>query len=145
MELIKSNIHMNKIMKNEVTTFFVNREERITEANPGISNIISQKEAVTTDNVAVRNNQVVVNGTISYNILYYPEGMDMATGIEGEIPFEEVIKIPGIEEGSDAEVKLVVLSSSVKPIDAMNFIFKAQIMAYITAEKIEDLEAVTGN
>lgn len=144
MELIKSNIHMNKIMKNEVTTFFVNREERITEANPGISNIINQKESVTIDNVTVRDNQVIINGTISYNILYYSDSTDMATGIEGEIPFEESIKMPGVEEGSDADVRLVVLSSSVKLIDSMNFIYKAQIMAYITVEKIEDLEAVTG-
>lgn len=144
MELIKSNIHMNKIIKNDVTTFFVNHEERITEANPGISNIISQKETVTADNVSVRGNQIVINGTISYSILYYSEGMDMATGIEGEIPFEESIKIPGMEEGSDADVNLVVLSASAKLIDSMNFIYKAQIMAYITVEKIEDLEAVTG-
>lgn len=68
----------------------------------------------------------------------------MATGIEGEIPFEESIKIPGMEEGSDADVNLVVLSASAKLIDSMNFIYKAQIMAYITVEKIEDLEAVTG-
>lgn len=144
MELIKSNIHMNKIIKNEVTTFFVNHEERITEANPGISSIISQKEMVTVDNVTVRNNQVVINGTVSYSILYYPEGSEMATGIEGEIPFEESVKIPGIEEGSNADVRLVVLSSSAKLIDSMNFIYRVQMMAYITVENMEDLEAVTG-
>lgn len=144
MELIKSNIHMNKIIKNEVTTFFVNHEERITEANPGISSIISQKEMVTVDNVTVRNNQVVINGTVSYSILYYPEGSEMATGIEGEIPFEESVKIPGIEEGSNADVRLVVLSSTAKLIDSMNFIYRVQMMAYITVENMEDLEAVTG-
>ena len=144
MELIKSNIHMNKIIKNEVTTFFVDHEERITEANPGISSIISQKEMVTVDNVTVRNNQVVINGTVSYSILYYPEGSEMATGIEGEIPFEESVKIPGIEEGSNADVRLVVLSSTAKLIDSMNFIYRVQMMAYITVENMEDLEAVTG-
>lgn len=144
MELIKSNIHMNKIIKSEVTTFFVNHEERITEANQGIGNIISQREMVTVDNVMVRNNQVVINGTISYSILYYPEGTEMATGIEGEIPFEESVKMSEIGEGSSGDVRLVVLSSNAKLIDSMNFIYKVQMMAYITVENIEDLEAVTG-
>ncbi len=144
MELVKSNIHMNKIIKSETVSFHVNHEESVTEANPEISSVVNQKEMVTADNVTVRNNQISIRGSVSYEILYYTEGTDMVYGLEGEIPFEENVKIPGIEEGDSADVRMVVISSSVKLIDSRNYIYKVQIMAYITVENMEDLEAVTG-
>lgn len=144
MELIKSNIHMSKIIKNEAKTFYVNHEERITEANPEIGNIINQNETVTVDNISVRNNQIIINGTVAYGLLYYAENDRQINGIEGEIPFEENIKIAGIEDDCNADVRLVVMSSSVKLIDSRNYIYKIQIMAYITVERLEDLETVTG-
>lgn len=144
MELTKSNIHMNKIIKNEVVSIYVNQEERVTEANPEIGSIISQKEMVTADNITVRNNQLIINGTISYGILYYTNDSGTAYGIEGEIPFEEAVKIPGLEEDSNANVRLVVISSSIKLINSRNYIYKIQLMAYVTIEEMEDLEAVTG-
>lgn len=143
MELVKSNIHMNKIIKNEVASIHVNHEGRITEANPEISNIINHREMVTTDNITVRNNQLTINGTISYELMYYTNGNEMLNGVEGEIPFEETVKVPGLEEDNDVDVRLLVITSSVKLVDSKNYIYKVQLMAYITVEKMEDLEAVT--
>ena len=73
MRLEKKNIHMNKIVKSETVIFFVSREERIMDADNEIENIINQKEIVTTDGVVTRENQITVNVTINYNILYYPK------------------------------------------------------------------------
>ena len=64
MELIKSNIHMSKILKNEAKTFYVNHEERVTEAYPEVGTIINQSETATVDNVSVRNNQIVINALL---------------------------------------------------------------------------------
>ena len=50
MELIKSNIHMSKILKNEAKTFYVNHKERVTEAYPEVGTIINQSETATVDN-----------------------------------------------------------------------------------------------
>ena len=49
-----------------------------------------------------------------------------------------------IDEDGNANVKLMVMSSSVKMIDNRSYIYKIQIMAYVTVEKLEDVEAVTG-
>ena len=143
MELIKSNIHMNKIIKNEVVPIHVNHEERITEANPEINSIINHKEMVTADNITIRNNQIIINGTISYGVLYYAGESGEVSGLEGEIPFEDTVKMPGLEEESNVDVRLVVISSNIKLIDSRNYIYKIQLAAYITVEKMEDLEAVT--
>lgn len=143
MRLEKKNIHMNKIVKSETVIFFVSREERIMDADNEIENIINQKEIVTTDGVVTRENQITVNGTINYNILYYPKNSEMVCGEEKEINFEENIKIMGINSEDNANVAMEVLSSSIKPVDGKNYIYKIQLKAYIVVEKIEDLDIAT--
>lgn len=143
MRLEKKNIHMNKIVKSETVIFFVSREERIMDADNEIENIINQKEIVTTDGVVTRENQITVNGTINYNILYYPKNSEMVCGEEKEINFDENIKLMGINSEDNANVTMEVLSSSIKPVDGKNYIYKIQLKAYIIVEKIEDLDIAT--
>ena len=143
MRLEKKNIHMNKIVKSETVIYFVSREERIMDADNEIENIINQKEIVTTDGVVTRENQITVNGTINYNILYYPKNSEMVCGEEKEINFEENIKLMGINSEDNANVTMEVLSSSIKPVDGKNYIYKIQLKAYIIVEKIEDLDIAT--
>lgn len=143
MRLEKKNIHMNKIVKSETVIFFVSREERIMDADNEIENIINQKEIVTTDGVVTRENQITVNGTINYNILYYPKNSEMVCGEEKEINFEENIKLMGINSEDNANVAMEVLSSSIKPVDGKNYIYRIQLKAYIIVEKIEDLDIAT--
>lgn len=143
MRLEKKNIHMNKIVKSETVIFFVSREERIMDADNEIENIINQKEIVTTDSVVTRENQITVNGTINYNILYYPKNSEMVCGEEKEINFEENIKLMGINSEDNANVAMEVLSSSIKPVDGKNYIYRIQLKAYIIVEKIEDLDIAT--
>lgn len=143
MRLEKKNIHMNKIVKRETVIFFVSREERIMDADNEIENIINQKEIVTTDSVVTRENQITVNGTINYNILYYPKNSEMVCGEEKEINFEENIKLMGINSEGNANVSMEVLSSSIKPVDGKNYIYRIQLKAYIIVEKIEDLDIAT--
>lgn len=45
-------------------------------------------------------------------------------GLEGEIPFEEIVKAQDIDEDGNANVKLMVMSSSVKMIDNRSYIYK---------------------
>lgn len=143
MRLEKKNIHMNKIVKSETVIFFVSREERIMDVDNEIENIINQKEIVTTDGVVTRENQITVNGTINYNILYYPKNSEMVCGEEKEINFEENIKLMGINSEDNANVTMEVLSSSIKPVDGKNYIYRIQLKAYIVVEKIEDLDIAT--
>ena len=143
MRLEKKNIHMNKIVKSETVIFFVSREERIMDADNEIENIINQKEIVTTDGVVTRENQITVKRTINYNVL----SKELGNGLwrEKEINFEENIKLMGINSEDNANVAMEVLSSSIKPVDGKNYIYKIQLKAYIIVEKIEDLDIATGN
>ena len=67
----------------------------------------------------------------------------MVCGEEKEINFEENIKLMGINSEDNANVTMEVLSSSIKPVDGKNYIYKIQLKAYIIVEKIEDLDIAT--
>ena len=49
----------------------------------------------------------------------------------------------GINSEDNANVTMEVLSSSIKPVDGKNYIYKIQLKAYIIVEKIEDLDIAT--
>ncbi len=143
MRLEKNNVHMNKIIKREMVTFYITKEDRIPESDKEIENIINQKETVMANSITVRENQITIYGTVDYCLLYYPRNSDTVCGFEREIPFEENIKIIGIDSSDMANVLLEAVSANVKIIDDKSYIYKIQIKAYITVEKIEDLEVIT--
>lgn len=142
MELIKNNIHMNRIEKKETVTFTLNKQCVITEANPRIDEIIGHKDFVTLDRVVIRNGQLYINGSVLLSLLYSSEDCDIAWGIEEEISFEENIRSLGLEDDCNVDVQVMIMSDSLKVIDERTYIYKAQLMAYITIEKIRDLEVL---
>ena len=80
------------------------------DADNEIENIINQKEIVTTDGVVTRENQITVNGTINYNILYYPKNSEMVCGEEKEINFEELYnRCANLKEVTSKEEKLALM------------------------------------
>ena len=139
MELEKSNIHMNKIVESQRATFYVTKECNLPEQS--MESIINHQEKITLDSGIIRGNQVIINGNISYGIMFYGED-NAPSGVTGEIPFEENIKINTTEENIKASVDLTILSGSIKMIDNRNYIYKIQVMANVNIEKIEDVEAV---
>lgn len=143
MELNKENIRMNRIIKNEVTSFYLSAEERISSPNMPIGKIVDHHETATVDSTYIKENQISINGTINYQLMYYADDSAEVHGISKEIPYEESVKISGLSEDNTVDVKLSVISSNIKLIDKETYIYKLQIMAYITVEKLEDLELVT--
>ena len=135
MELEKSNIHMNKIVESQRATFYVTKECNLPEQS--MESILNHQEKITLDSGIIRGNQVIINGNISYGIMFYGED-NAPSGVTGEIPFEENIKINTTEENIKASVDLIILSGSIKMIDNRNYIYKIQVMANVNIEKIED-------
>ena len=95
MELEKSNIHMNKIVESQRATFYVTKECNLPEQS--MESIINHQEKIILDSGIIRGNQVIINGNVSYGIMFYGED-NAPSGVTGEIPFEENIKINTTEE-----------------------------------------------
>ena len=94
-------------------------------------------------------NKIVKSETVIFFVSREERIMDADNEIENiinqekEINFEENIKLMGINSEDNANVAMEVLSSSIKPVDGKNYIYKIQLKAYIIVEKIEDLDIAT--
>ena len=96
--------------------------------------LVNQSETATVDNVSVRNNQIVINGTVNYQMLYYGADDGRVNVVRRGNSFEEIVKAQDIDEDGNATKLMVIVSSSVKMIDNRSYIYKIQIMAYVTVE-----------
>ena len=123
MELEKQNIHMSKILKQEMSTFYVAFEKGLSDPDDTIESIISHREIVSVNNTLIRNNQLFINGTVSYGIMYYPEKGENPSGTEDEVDFEESVKINGLDENCNVNIGVVPLSTTVRLIDNKNYIY----------------------
>ena len=98
MELVKNNVYLRNKAGQAANKMYVNEEVNVSEVFPEIYNIVREKTEIQLDKVTPETDQVILNGYINYNILYYTNDSDMVYGIEGEIPFEETLRIGNTDE-----------------------------------------------
>lgn len=141
MKLIKENINMSRIVCNTASQLYINEEMVVSEVNQPVESVIKEVGNAVVDAVKVRDDQINVEGTLNYAVLYIGEETGMVQGLQGDIPFEETIRMPGIKDGDDAYVRATVDSISVKKVNSKKILVKAEITVYATAEEIVSEEA----
>lgn len=140
MELVKNNVYLRNKAGQAANKMYVNEEVNVSEVFPEIYNIVREKTEIQLDKVTPETDQVILNGYINYNILYYTNDSDMVYGIEGEIPFEETLRIGNTDENSIVDVKMEVDSSNVKLYNSRKFALRAEILISAVSEGLESIE-----
>lgn len=141
MRLVKDYINMSRIVKNTAMQIYINEEVIISEPNQSVSSVVKESANAVVDSIKVRDDQLGLSGTLEYSVLYLSEGNIMVQGVQGEILFDEMIRMPGVREENDAHVRLNVDNISVKVINPRKLLIKAEITAYATAEESMSEEA----
>lgn len=136
MRLVKDYINMNRIVSNTAMQIYINEEVTISEANQPVAGIVKESANAVVDSIKVRDDQLGLAGTLEYSILYLSEGSTMVQGLQGEILFDEMIRMPGLREENDAHVRLNVDNISIKVVNPRKLLIKAEITAYATAEEM---------
>lgn len=140
MKLIKNHMNMNKVVGNTSIHFYINEEFTVSDVNQPVGNVIKEVANPVIDSVKVRDEQVAVYGVLNFAVLYTAEGNGMLQGLQGEIPFEEVIRMPNLKEENEVYVRITVDSISVKVINSKKLLVKAELTAYATAEELMEEE-----
>lgn len=140
MKLIKNHMNMNKVVGNTSMHFYINEEFAVSDVNQPVGNVIKEVANPVIDSVKVRDEQVAVSGVLNFAVLYTAEGNGMLQGLQGELPFEEVIRMPNLKEENEVYVRITVDSISVKVINSKKLLVKAELTAYATAEELMEEE-----
>ncbi len=115
MELIKKNIHMNKLKCKNDLQVTLDDDFNVPDVKPDIYKIIKEQGEVKIHDLKISNGKMLVQGVLGFNVLYLSDESDRPIyNISSEIPLEEVVYLDGVEVGDDASITVEVedLSSS---------------------------------
>lgn len=94
MELIKKNIHMNKLKCKTSLQLTLDDDFNVSDVKPDIAKIIKEQGNIKIHDVKIQNNKLMVKGSLYFNVLYLSdESSRPVHNISGEIPFDEMIHL----------------------------------------------------
>lgn len=96
MELIKRNIHMDRIRTEAISQITLEDDVNISDNKPDVDMINMEKGEILIDEVKAGADMVHIRGRLSFCILYCTseKGSNLAV-LEGKIPFEEKLNLQG--------------------------------------------------
>lgn len=105
MELIKKNIHMDRIKCRAVTQIALEDDINIPDVKPDVSVLNFEKGKIQIDEIKPSEDNVNVRGQLQFSVLYQSkeEGGQLAV-VEGKIPFEEKIFLKGVTASDTVEI-----------------------------------------
>lgn len=145
MELIKRNIHMDRIRVQALTQFTLEDDVNLPENKPDIAALNLEKGELLIDEIKPGTDFVIVRGRLLFVVLYHTqeEGSNLVV-LEGKLPFEEKINIQGVVPSDAVTVDGEVEDITLNMINSRKL--NIQSLATMTAkvEELYDEEAPIG-
>lgn len=101
MELMKKNIHMDRMKCRAGTQITLEDDRNVPDNRPDIGSLILEKGQVVVEEIKATEDHVGVKGRLDFQVLYLPEdaGEGMSR-LEGSVPFEEQVYMENVS-GTD--------------------------------------------
>lgn len=94
MDLIKKNIHMNKLKCKSNVQLTLDDDFNVPDVKPDIEKIIKEQGSIVIGDVKPMNGKVMVKGSLVFNLLYISDDSNRPVhNINGELPFEEIVNM----------------------------------------------------
>lgn len=140
-ELVKKNIHMDRIKGQAATQITLEDDVNISDSKPDASKLIYDRGSVTLEEIKATEDHVTVKGKLHFLIMYLTEGeAPMPACMEGSLPFEERIYAEGVQSGDNVNVKWNLEDLTVGLINSRKLSIQALIAMKISAEMMYDEE-----
>ncbi len=145
MDLIKRNIHMDRIRANVVTQITLEDDMNIPDNKPDVNSLNLDKGILMIEEIKPGTDMVNVRGKLVYSILYHTaeEGSSLVS-IEGKIPFEEKINMQGVTFSDSVCVEGDVEDLTVGLINSRKLSIQSVITLHACVEELYDEEAPIG-
>lgn len=141
MELVKKNVHMNKLKGKAVSQMTLDDDFNVSDQLPDMKRIIIYQGEIQIESVRTMTDKVLVKGKLSFKALYHcDDGEGNIATMSGMIPFEETINMNGIEEEDNIQVRSDIEDLNVGMINSRKLSVKALVLFSVTAESIYDEE-----
>lgn len=141
MELVKKNIHMDRIRAKATDQITLDDDINISDSMPDARTIILDKADVKTYEVKAAADHVAVKGALLFSILYQTDEEDSALYcMDGKVPFDEQIYMEGAENTDTINVKWEIEDFNASLINSRKLNIQALVSLRLFIEELYDEE-----
>ena len=141
MELIKKNIHMNKLKCKSTMQLTLDDDFNVPDIKPDVDRIITQQGEVKINEINAMNGKLMVKGELDFNVLYFSQEDERPIhNITGEIPFDEVINMEDTCADDEPIVKWELEDLSTGLINSRKLSVKSIVRLNVSVEELYDEE-----
>uniref|UniRef100_UPI0040571DFF DUF3794 and LysM peptidoglycan-binding domain-containing protein n=1 Tax=Acetatifactor sp. TaxID=1872090 RepID=UPI0040571DFF len=145
MELIKKNIHMDRIRTDAVTQITLEDDMNIPDNKPDVNNLNLEKGTLMIEEIKPGTDMVNVRGKLIYSVLYHAtEDGNRLISLEGKIPFDEKINMQGVTFSDSVTVEGMVEDLTVGIINSRKLSIQSVVTLHAWVEELYDEEAAIG-
>ena len=141
MELIKKNIHMDRIRCKASSQVTLEEDLNIPDSKPDVSALVYDRGKVQIEEVKPTGDHVTVRGRLLFHILYQSreEGQQLVC-VEGKIPFEEQIYLEGVRGSDNVQLGWQLEDLTVGMINSRKLSIQALLTLKAAVEELYDEE-----
>lgn len=141
MELIKKNIHMNKLKCKSTLQLTLDDDFNVPDIKPDIDRIVTEQGDIRISEIKAMNGKLLIKGTLSFNVLYLSEEDQRPIhNISGEIPFDEIINMELTCAEDDPIVRWELEDLSTGLINSRKLSVKSIVRLNVAVEELYDEE-----
>lgn len=145
MELIKKNIHMDFTKAKAITQLVLEEDMNLPDVKPDIDCICLEKGNVIIDEAKAYADSVTVRGRLLFQVLYHTDEEEHALAtVEGKIPFEEKLHMPGLTGADTVKAEGCVEDLSIGIINSRKLSIQSVVNLTACAEDLYDEEVPIG-
>ena len=142
MELVKKNIHMDRIKCKASTQITLEDDCNVPDSKPDVERLILDKGEIKVEEMKASQDHVNVRGKLCFKILYRTqEDRESLCYMENSIPFEEQIHMDGVENGDPLSVQWLLEDMNVSMINSRKCNVQAVVSLSLAVEELYDEEA----
>lgn len=141
MELLKKNIHMDRVRLRAGTQITLEDDRNIPDTKPDVNTLVYEQGQIKIDEVKPSDEHVLVKGRLLFTVLYQTgEGEVALAGVSGEIPFEEQIFMEGVTPSEHVETDARLEDLSAGMINSRKINVQAVIALQLQTEELYEEE-----
>lgn len=142
MDLIKKNIHMDRIRADAVSQTTLEDDMNIPDNKPDVSSLNLEKGSLIIEEIKPGTDMVNVRGKLAYSVLYHTmeEGSSLVC-LEGSVPFEEKINLEGVTASDMVSAEGDVEDLTIGLINSRKLSIQAVATFHVWVEELYDEEA----
>lgn len=142
MELIKKNIHLDRIKCRASSQITLEDDRNVPDQKPDMERILFKRGRVEIDEWKTSEDHVTVKGRLQFSILYMTED-GYVSRMDGEIPFDEQIYMEGIGNGDTVEIQTELEDLKMEMINSRKLSLHALLSLSLCAPELYEEELAT--